>query len=377
MQISNSPRVENKTRAIVHMDHIAHNYRTVKELCGKKVMAVLKADGYGHGAVEIACRLQEEGSDTFAVAILDEALSLRRAGITGLILILGYTLPEALKDAIEADISLTVGTEAYFDLVEAEAKRLQKPVKIHLKLDSGMNRTGFDAKSGALTEELKRVSNKIKRSKYILAEGIYTHFASADEPDSDFTEQQFACFAQTVKALEADGCIFALHHTCNSAGALRYPEMRLDMVRLGIHLYGCSCEGTDLLPAMELKTTVIFVKTVPENEGVGYGLTYHTKEPKRIATIAAGYADGVPRLLSNKGRVLLHGKYAPIVGRVCMDMMMVDVTEIPETKVGDIATIFGFDGENNITADEMAAHCGLISYEIICGISKRVVREYQ
>jgi alanine racemase len=378
MQIQESSKEENKTYAIVHLDNISHNYHYVKEMMnGKRVMAVIKADGYGHGAIEIAERLQSEGADTFAVANLGEALVLRDAGIHGLILILGYTLPESLKYAIEKDISVTVASLESLFAVETEAKRLNKKAKIHIKLDTGMNRTGFDVKFNCLPQDLSETAKRIKESQFIISEGIFTHFAVADEPESDFTELQFERYQKSVEALSDFGCSFQIHHVCNSAGTFYFLNMHLDMVRLGINLYGCCSDDKNILPAMEFKTTVIRVNTVLANEGIGYGLAYQTNETRKIATIAAGYADGFPRILSNKGRVLIHGKYAPITGRICMDMAMVDVTDIEDVKIGDNVTIFGKDKEGVIRADEVADLCGTISYEILCSIGKRVKRVYK
>lgn len=368
-----------KTRAVIDLNAIAGNYtHTAKACAPAKVAAVVKADAYGHGALAVAKRLNAVGCDFFTVSNIDEALELRTGGITGTILVLGYVLDEFLPEAVENDISLAVDTVAHLKTILRAADG--RPVKIHIKLDTGMNRTGFFAKGdGApLDEELHKAVELIEKHPNLVCEGIFSHFAVADEPEgSAFTETQYARFTETVEKLRALGLKPTYRHICNSAGIVRFPQMHLDAVRMGVTLYGCGDLDSACVPAMTFKTRVINVHTLKKGESVSYGCTYTADADRRIAVIGAGYADGYKRCLSGKGHVLCHGKKAPLVGRICMDMAMVDVTDIPEAAVGDDVVLFGKDGDERLPAEKLAAWADTIPYEILCAVSARVPRVYE
>ncbi len=368
-----------KTRAVIDLNAIAQNYtHTAKACAPAKVAAVVKADAYGHGALAVAKRLNTVGCDFFTVSNIDEALELRTGGITGTILVLGYVLDEFLPEAVENDISLAVDTVAHLKTILRAADG--RPVKIHIKLDTGMNRTGFFAKGdGApLDEELHKAVELIEKHPNLVCEGIFSHFAVADEPNgAAFTEKQYARFTETVEKLRALGLKPTYRHICNSAGIVRFPQMHLDAVRMGVTLYGCGDLDSACVPAMTFKTRVINVHTLKKGESVSYGCTYTADTDRRIAVIGAGYADGYKRCLSGKGYVLCHGKKAPLVGRICMDMAMVDVTDIPEAAVGDDVVLFGKDGNERLPAEKLAAWADTIPYEILCAVSARVPRVYE
>ncbi len=367
-----------KTRAVIDLDAVADNYRHTAQMCAPAaVAAVVKADAYGHGALAVAKKLASVGCKFFTVSNIDEALELRLGGIDGIILVLGFVLDEFLPEAVENGISLAVDTAEHLEkILEAADGRT---VKIHIKLDTGMNRTGFAAKSetGALVAELAKAVALLKSHDNVVCEGVFSHFAVADEPDgAAFTEMQFARFTETVKALKEAGIKPLYRHICNSAGIVRFPHMHLDAVRMGVTLYGCGDLDSACRPAMTFKTRIINVHNLKQGESVSYGCTYTADAERRIAVIGAGYADGYKRCLSGKGYVLCHGKKAPLVGRICMDMAMVDVTDIPEAAVGDDAVLFGTDGNAFLSAEEVASWAETIPYEILCAVSARVPRVY-
>ncbi|MDD5899977.1 MAG: alanine racemase [Lachnospiraceae bacterium] len=367
-----------RVKADINLDAIARNAEHVKTCLkpGVKMAAVIKADGYGHGAVPVAKTVYAM-ADWFAVSNIEEALELRSGGIEKPILTLGYTAPLQLEDAIKNRITLTLcDTESAKEISEAAA-RIGRPAEVHIKVDTGMGRIGFPAEE----EYAIRAAGAVKLPN-ITATGIYTHFARADEREKEATKLQYDKFAAFIGLLEAQGVTGLLRHAENSAAILCLPEYQLDMVRLGISLYGMypseevAPQEIELQPAMEIKSHVAFLKTVPAGTGIGYNATYVTKEPKRIATVPVGYGDGYPRALSNCGRVLIHGKSAPIVGRVCMDQMMIDVTEIPKVKRGDTVTLMGRDGEERITAEEIGTLSHSFHYEMVCNVGKRIPRVY-
>ena len=364
-----------KTRAEISQDAIAHNYTLTKKLVGRRVICVVKSDAYGHGAVEISRRLNECGADFFAVATIDEAMELRRSGVFGGILILGYVLPEFIEYAVSNDISLTA---ASCDALSAIANASHgRQAKVHIKLNTGMNRTGFDVCRKDSTEELIKAAAILKENPNIIVEGIFSHFARAED-DSEFSRLQFENYQKGCRYFEGLGITPIIHHICNSAGLLRYDGMRLDAVRLGITLYGCSDDKAfGYKPAMSFKTTVVDVHDIRKGDGVSYGLAFKAERDMKMAVIGAGYADGLTRQLScGKGRVLCNGVSAPIIGRVCMDMAMIDASAVPAIKVGDEVIIWGRDGDEILTCDEQAQSAGTISYELLCGVSKRVPRIY-
>lgn len=368
-----------KTRAVIDLEAIAYNYRKTKEYSsGKRICAVIKADAYGHGAAQVAKRLEAEGCDFFAAATVDEAVRIRNAGVKGTVLILGYVLDSYLDCAVENDISLAVDTSEHLGKIAEKAAG--RRVKIHIKLDTGMNRTGFCAKSDTLCGDLVTASEIFKANPNMVFEGLFSHFAVADEPDGEpFSEIQYERFAKTAQMLEEIGMKPQIKHICNSAGIRRFSDrMGLDAVRCGISLYGCENSGGEYMPAMEFITTVVNIHEMKKGEKVGYGLDYTAPKDMKIAVIGAGYADGLRRSIAEGGGfVLICGKKAPFVGRICMDMAMVDISDIAEAKVEDDAVIFGYSGNAHLSADTAAQIAGTISYEIICGVSARVPRLYK
>lgn len=373
----------NPSRVYVGVDlaAISENIQRIKDRVGPdvKVLAVVKTDGYGHGAVAMAHVLNEIGVYAFAVATIDEARELRASGIRNPILILGYVFPNDLQDVIDYNVTSTVFSFESAKMIADYAMKRGKIAKIHIKLDTGMGRIGF-VPSPESAEEIKNIF----KLPNIEVEGVFTHFATADESDLGSAKNQAKLFEDFVNGLEADGYHFAIRHICNSAGVLAMNENYDNMVRAGIITYGlypsdevrCKDE-LPLTPALELVSHVAYVKEVDAGFTVSYGSTYTTTGRTKIATIPVGYGDGYPRALSNKGRVLINGTYAPIIGRVCMDQFMVDVTNVPNCKQGDEVVLIGRQGENEISVDEVARDADTINYEIICGINKRVPRIYR
>lgn len=369
-----------RAKAVVSLDAIAHNFQEMKKNIaeGTKMIAVIKADGYGHGAVAVAHLVQDyDYIWGFATATAEEALQLRKAGVIKPVLILGIVFRESFEDLIREDIRPAVCTLEMAEELSAEAVRQKKTVHIHLALDTGMTRIGF-----ADTPQSVEMIRKIASLPNLRIEGMFTHFARADEYDRSPAMVQLDRYLKFADMLEEAGVKIPIRHCSNSAGIIRIPEANLNIVRAGITIYGIypSCEvERDIIklePAMELKSHITYVKEVGAGNAVSYGGTYVTDGMTRIATIPVGYADGYPRQLSNKGWVLIHGKRAGILGRVCMDQFMVDVTEIPEAKAGDEVTLIGRDGEEVITMEEFGDLSGRFSYEFACEISKRVPRVY-
>ena len=367
-----------RVSADIDLNAIVHNIQEVRRLikADTKLMAVIKADAYGHGAIPVAKEI-EKMVDAFAVSNLEEGKELRHAGIRKEILILGYTAPEQIADAIQYHITMTIFEEDTARAVSLVAAQQKKEVKLHIKLDTGMNRIGFAANEQNVDKILE-----ISRLPYIQIEGIFTHFARADEADKTATKEQFARFSYVVEQLKEKGLIIPICHVSNSAAILDLPEYNLDMVRDGICMYGMypsdevGRERANLKPAMQIKSHISYVKTVPAGEGISYNATYRTEREMRIATIPVGYGDGYPRRLSNCGHVLIHGKSVPIIGRICMDQFMVDVTEVPEVKQGDDVTLLGTDGTAHITAEELGMLSGSFHYEVVCDVGKRIPRVY-
>jgi len=356
------------TVAEVDLGALVHNLETLQSIVSPaRVVAVVKADGYGHGAAMVASTLEAAGADAFAVAIVEEGLELRSAGVRRPILVLGGVGPAAAREALRAGLTPVVYDPAQIGVLAAAAGGA--PVAVHLKIDTGMSRLGVDGR------HLDELVGELERSPSVEVAGVLTHLACADAPDPGPTEAQLALFDAALEALRAAGIDPGLRHAAASAGAIRFPEARLDLVRLGISLYG-ALGGLGLLPILRVRTTVLQVREVPEGTAVGYGATFVTRRPSRIATLAMGYADGLSRLLSNRGEVLVHGRRAPITGNVCMDMTMADVTEIPDVAAGDEVVVLGAQGDEQITADEVAERCGTISYEVLTSLSRRVPRVY-
>lgn len=367
-----------RVKADIDLDAVARNAEQIKKCLkpGVKLAAVIKADGYGHGAVPVAETVYDT-ADWFAVSNIEEALELRSVGIDKPILTLGYTAPLQLADAIRNRITLTLcDMESAYEISEA-ASKIGETAEVHIKVDTGMGRIGFPADGSCALQVVEAV-----KLPNIKATGIYTHFARADEADKSATELQYMQFLAFIDTMEKHGISGLLRHAENSAAILSLPEYQLDMVRLGISLYGMSPsdevvpEGITLCPAMEIKSHIAFVKTVPIRTAIGYNATYVTSAPRVIATVPVGYGDGYPRALSNCGRVLVHGHSAPIVGRVCMDQMMIDVTDVPEVKRGDTVTLMGREGQEMISAEEIGALSHSFHYEMVCNVGKRIPRVY-
>ena len=364
-----------RTWAEVDLDAIEHNFLAARNHLPKdmKLLVTVKANAYGHGAIPVAKLLQNK-VDYFAVAMMDEAAQLRQAGIRTPILILGPVLQPDYERAANHDVALTVSSLAEAKAISECAQRLGKAITVHFALDTGMSRIGF-----ACTREAAAEIAEAASLPGIIPEGLFSHYALADSKDKSYVNLQTANFRRMQAEI---GIKFPVCHLYNSA-AIAELEPEFDMAREGILLYGLqpsdevdlSCIG-GVKPAMSLRSHVSFVKTLPAGTPVSYGCTYVTPKDSVIATVMAGYADGVPRLLSNCGEVIIRGIKAPIVGRVCMDQFMVDVTHIPGVCSGDVVTIFGTDGESSITSDEVAAKARTIGYELICGITARVPRVY-
>ena len=364
-----------RTWAEIDLNALKHNFNLFKSRTnGAKLMAVVKANAYGHSAGDIAPVLEKEGADGFAVSNLSEALSLREYGITKPILILGYTPVNAVKELANNDISQCVYSLEYAQKLSECAERENVKIKIHIKLDTGMARLGFDCRSDALCG----IPDAIKSAAFtnFITEGIFTHFAVADgdsKDDTCFTKEQYNRFINGVNALKQSGIDAPIVHCCNTAGFLGDSNKHLSMSRIGISLYGLNPSDAfdeDLIPVMTLKSIVTYIKEINKGDTVSYGRTFTADKKMRIATICAGYADGYPRLLSNRGYVLIGGKRANILGRVCMDQMCVDVTDIPKVQMGDEVILFG----KELSVDVLAKLTDTINYEIVCGISPRVPR---
>ena len=368
-----------RVHAVIDLDAICHNIREVKRVVGEgvKVMPVIKADGYGHGAVPIAKELNKIGVDAFAVAILEEGITLRNNGIRQPILILGYTSEYQYSSLIQYEIEPTVFCYEMAESLSKIAQALGKDAKIHIKLDTGMNRIGFKP-----TKESVDIIEKIAKLPNIKIQGIFTHFACADEADKTETYEQERKYDQFITWLEERDIYIPIKHVSNSASIIDLDGFRKDMVRSGIITYGLypseevSKDVLDLRPAMELKTHIVYIKEVEAGEGISYNHTYVTDKKTKIATIPVGYADGYPRALSSKGKVLIRVQYAPIIGRICMDQFMVDVTDIEGVSVMDEVTLVGHDGNKMLTVEEVANEAGSFNYEFVCGIGKRVPRVY-
>jgi len=361
--------------AEINLDALDFNIKSIKKRIDNraKIIGVIKADAYGHGAIETAEVLDENGVDIFAVAMLDEAISLKENGVKKPVMLLGLTPYEYLSDAVKYDIILPVADYKTAEIISEAAVKLNKNAVIHIKVDTGMGRIGFRYDKAA--EEIEKIS----KLKNIVIDGIFTHFSTSDESDKTFTYVQRERFVNVCNEAEKRGVSIPLKHASASAGIIDFDDLFFNAVRPGIILYGCypsdevKKENLPLKPVMTVKTYVTFVKEIEENDSVGYGRTFISDSRRKIATIPAGYADGYCRLLSNKGRVLINGKSAPIKGRICMDQFMVDVSEI-DCREWDEVVLLGKQGDEEITADEVAKIAGTINYDILCMISKRVPR---
>ena len=368
-----------RTWAEIDLDALAYNYHALRRRVGAdvKFLGVVKADGYGHGAVQVSRTLQTLGADYLAVSSLDEAMELRAGGITMPILILGHTPREQVKNLIDLHITQAVSCQAKALEYSQEAVRCGGELTVHIKVDTGMSRLGYLCDGSHFDGGVEGICQACALPG-LEAEGIFTHFAVADEPDPDsvaYTRRQFDLFCRVIRAVEEKrGRRFPLRHCANTGATACYPEMHLDMVRPGLLLYGYGefAKGLDLRPVMTLKTTISTTKTYEPGTSVSYGRTYFTDGPKRIGVLPIGYADGFFRGLSNRMSVVTAQGPAPQRGRICMDMSMIDLTDLPDVKVGDEVEIFG----RRQRVDDLAAILNTIPYELTCAVSKRVPRVY-
>lgn len=367
-----------RTYAEVNLQAVRHNIEEARKniKSDTKIMAIVKANAYGHGAVPVSKALISQ-VDAYGVAMIEEALELRDAGIDKMILILGYTGEEWYEELVKHCISQTIYTYDMAKKLSDVAVSFGKQTPIHIKIDTGMGRIGF-----APTEESLDIVEKISHLPGVFIEGIFTHFARADEKTIEAAKEPFARYMQFVQELEKKGIRIPIRHVSNSASIISFPEANLDMVRSGITTYGLypsedvPKEILKLQPAMSWKSKISFVKPIEPGTSISYGGTFTAEKPMIVATVPVGYADGMKRDLSGKGRVLVHGQYAQILGRVCMDQFMIDVTDISNVKMGDTVTIFGKDGDKCIPVEEIAELSHSFNYEFVCSISKRVPRKY-
>lgn len=363
----------------VNLDNLVHNIREIKKNLKPStcIMGVVKADGYGHGAIEVARILLEEGAKQLAVAVLDEGIELRKAGIEVPILILGYTPFNVYEQLFEYDITPVIYNYQDAVCLSKMAIDKNKKIKIHIKLDTGMGRIGFIPGEDSLED----VSN-IYKLDGIIVEGMFTHFSVADIEDKSYTLMQYDKYMDFYNKLAAKGVAIPIKHVCNSAATIDLPDMHMDMVRPGVILYGyypdkgVRKDVVALKPVASLKARVSNVKIIQPGASIGYGRKFIAPSETVIATLPLGYADGYSRILSGKVNVLINGKEAPVAGNICMDQCMVDVTEIEGVKVGDEAVLIGSQGDKRISAEDLGGLMGTIPYEVLCMISKRVPRVY-
>ncbi|MGB9438702.1 MAG: alanine racemase [Desulfobacterales bacterium] len=378
------------TWAEVNLDAYAHNIRELRRISRvpARLMAVVKANGYGHGAVEVAREALQNGAQYLGVARIDEAIPLRQAGLEVPILIFGYTPPDLAPILIDYELTQTVYSISTASALSEQATRKGKKIIIHLKVDSGMGRLGFllaatnDTRDDIATRNSVRAIETISRLPGLTVEGIFTHFATADSAEKSYANMQLDRFMDLLTRLQKQGLEPPIRHAANSGALIDMPDSHLDMVRPGIATYGLHPSAevnksrVDLRPVMSLKTRVIHLKRVPPGFNISYGITFQTKNHTTIATVPVGYADGFNRLLSSRGHMLVHGQRVPIVGRVCMDLTMLDVGEVSGVALEDEVVVFGEQGKGAVTADEIASSLDTINYEIVSTITARVPRIY-
>ncbi len=372
--------MEHRTWAEVDLDAIAHNIKEIRKITNPsaQLMAVVKADAYGHGFLEVTKTLLENGADRLAVATLREGEQLRSRGVQVPILVLGALMEEDIEDYINFNITPNVFSYETAHAISYIAEKKEKVTKIHIKLDTGMSRIGF--LTGENNEKVVEEIIKISKLPYIEIEGIFSHFSTSDEYDDSYTRLQFKRFMDVINMLEEREIHIPIKHICNSAAIMMYPEMHMDMVRPGVILYGMypsdevDKSKLDLKPAMTLKAKVTLVKEVEPGRGVSYGKEYITDRVTKIATVPIGYADGYLRRLAKEGKMIVHGQQVPIIGRICMDQCMIDVTNVHNIERGDEVILFSDKG---ITVDDLARWLDTINYEVTCVIGKRIPRIYK
>jgi len=366
------------TYATINLAALAHNLSCIKRYLspGCEVMAVVKANAYGHGAVEIAQALARQDIGRLAVASLDEGIALRQAGLSASIVVLGALFEEQVSDLVAHKLTPVVSDGGIIPALAKAACSHPAPYPIHVKVETGMGRLGFSP------EELFSLLDNPILGSPLQVEGMMTHLADADGADSAFTERQLGAFRTILEQIRQGGLTLPLVHTANSAAIVRFPEAHFSLVRPGIMLYGyhtlpATIPASDLRPVLSLQTRIVQLRTIPRGGTVSYNGTFVAARPTRIAVLPIGYADGYSRRLSHRGSVLIQGRRAPIVGLVCMDMIMVDVTDLAPVQVGEIVTLIGQQGGESIWADEVADWIGTIPYEVLCGIGSRVPRLYE
>jgi alanine racemase len=366
------------TYATVNFAALAHNLSCIKQYLspGCEVMAIVKANAYGHGAADSAQEFVRQGINRFAVASLDEGIALRQAGLSASILVLGALFEGQVSDLVAHGLTPVISDACIIPALAKAVRLHPAPYPIHLKIETGMGRLGF------YTEELlSLLDNPVLRNPLQVV-GVMTHLADADGADTAFTERQLGAFRVMLKEIRQRGFTLPFVHAANSAAIVRFPDAHFSLVRPGLMLYGYhTLPGTvpapDLKPALSLRTMIVQLRTIPRGGTVSYNTTFTAQRATRIAVLPIGYADGYSRRLSNRGSVLIRGRRAPIVGMVCMDMIMVDVTDLPHLQVGEPVTLIGQQGQESIWADEVAEWIGTIPYEVLCGIGARVPRLYE
>jgi alanine racemase len=368
------------TTAIVNLGRLEHNIRSLRALTSPETafMAIVKANAYGHGAEKTARCAIESGASWLGVALPEEGAELREKGIAVPILVLGEIDEEQCGTVLEYGLTQAVPSMETANCLNQAAISVGKKASIHLKLDTGMGRIGFRSLEG-----LKKAARELKEMEGLSVDGAFTHFASADETDPEYTREQIKKFNSMIQILKESGFQPYVLHASNSAGILRFPEANYSLVRGGISIYGyypstdsSLSDSVPLLPVLQWETKIVHIKNVEAGSSISYGRTYTASVERRIATIPVGYADGYNRLLSNRADVLIRGRRAPVIGRICMDQALVDISGIPEASLGDSVVLLGEQGRETISADELADLCGTISYEILTSISERVPRVY-
>ena len=365
--------VERATRAIIDLGAISRNIAEIRKKIGNKrgLMAVVKADGYGHGAVEVSRAALRSGADFLGVALPEEGQQLREAGIEAPILVVGLIQPEEAYKVVKFQLSQAVASVELLEALNHEASKVSTWISVHVKLETGMGRIGVKP------EDAVSFVRKVKSFKNLNLEGLFSHFSSADEKDKTFSERQLQLFDQVIGNLQLAGIEVPKKHIANSAAILDLPQSYYDIVRPGIMIYGLYpsrevSHSIELKPAMTFKTKISEVKVVPPGTPISYGRTFITKKKTTVATLPVGYADGYNRLLSNHGEVLVKGRRAPVIGTICMDMCMVDASSVEDIRPGDEVILF----DEELSVDEIAAKIGTINYEVVCGVNKRVPRIY-
>ncbi len=365
------------TRAEIDLGAIAHNLNLLRKKISPltKVLVAVKSNAYGHGLIPVALFLQAQRVDFLGIATVGEGWALRHQGIHLPLLLLSGIFPEEIPQALNANLSFTIYDLIFAEILSKTAGKRRKRAKVHLKIDTGMGRLGFSPSSAV------KLIEKISRLPCLEIEGLSTHFAEAEAQDLSFSRAQLEIFNGTIQSLRQKKILPPLIHCANSAALVNLPESHFNLIRPGLTVYGYSPAfdfvlNGELRPALALKSKIIFIKTVNVGESVSYGRTFVALKPTRVATLPVGYGDGYNRLLSNRGRVLIYGKYAPVIGRVCMDQTMVDVTNISQARVGSEAVLLGRQGQKSIRVEVVASLLNTIPYEVTCGIGERVRREY-